>query len=144
MKSHVFRASSSSPAPDSFDGGLQDFQPHFTFIMMGLNKVLLPVNQHGKPRKRKPPPHPRTSDLPSPVTVQRVHPWARNLTVWTYTKAQACVAHSLRTEHCTESFVCIILLSPCLSPLGKTILFSHFCQGFPVRKWGGGGRVMMV
>lgn len=90
MKSHLFRASSSFPTPNSSDGGLQDVQPRFTFTTMALNKVLLPVNQHGKPRERKPHPPPRASNLSSPVTAQRAHHWAWNLTVWTYEKGVCC------------------------------------------------------
>lgn len=104
---------------------------------MSLNKVLLPVSQHGKPRERKPPPHPRTSNLPSPVTAQRAHPQARNLTLWTYAKTLAML-HTYDGTGTTPKVLCALSYLLLVSPLlGRQCYSVTFARGL---QWGNQGR----
>lgn len=58
MRSHLFGASNCFTTPGSFNGGLQGFQRHFTFILThGFWQGLQHVSQDGRPGDRKLPPH---------------------------------------------------------------------------------------
>lgn len=53
--SHLFGASNCFTTPSSFNGGLQGFQRHFTFILThGFWQGLQHVSQDGRPGERKP------------------------------------------------------------------------------------------
>lgn len=78
--SHLFGASNCFTIPSSFNGGLQGFQRHFTFILThGFWQGLQHVSQDGRPGERKPPsppiapPVPITAQLFSPLSTETGH-----------------------------------------------------------------------